>query len=76
MKALLITGQLAEDAVKRHAQESSVKIEVLALKVPVAALLTAEIIAQALKNVKRKDFDVVLVPGLIRGDARVISEVI
>ena len=50
-KVLLITGTLAEDTVKRYAQESSVITETLALKVPVAALLTPETIAKALKDV-------------------------
>jgi len=76
LKALLITGQLAEEAVKRYARESSVETEVLALKVPVAALLNAETIAQKLKSTKRRDFDVVLVPGLIRGDTRAISKAV
>jgi dihydropteroate synthase-like protein len=76
LKALLITGTLAEDAVKRYAQESSVKTEVRALNVPVAALLTPETIAKALKDAKPEGFDVILVPGLIRGDTAVISEAV
>ncbi len=74
LKVLLITGLLAEETVKRYAQNSSVKTEVEALKVPVAALLTPAYIASALKNLNSRDFDVVLVPGLIRGDAAVIAE--
>jgi dihydropteroate synthase-like protein len=76
LKVLLITGSLAEDTVKRYAQGSSVKTEIRALKVPVAALLTPEHIAKALKSAKHNnlDFDVILVPGLIRGDVSVISK--
>ncbi len=74
LKVLLVTGLLAEETVKRYAQSSSVKTEVLALKVPVAALLTPTYIAGALKNLNSCDFDAVLVPGLIRGDAAVIAE--
>ena len=73
MKVLLITGLLAEETVKHYAQNSSVKTEVLALKVPVAALLTPTYIADALENLNSRDFDVVLVPGLIRGDAAIIA---
>jgi len=71
---LLITGLLAETAVQHYAQESRVKTKVIALKVPVAALLTPENIAKALKNLKRHDFDVILIPGLTRGNASVIAD--
>ncbi|MGA3290253.1 MAG: dihydropteroate synthase-like protein [Candidatus Bathyarchaeia archaeon] len=74
MRVLLITGALAEDTVKRYAQESSTKTEAFALKIPVAALLTPETIAKALKDVDVKGFDVILVPGLVRGDTSVITK--
>ena len=53
----------------RYAKESSVETEVFALKVPVAALLSPEQIAKAIKTAGTSDFDVILVPGLLRGDA-------
>lgn len=74
MKVLLITGALAEDTVKRYAKESSVDTETLALKMAVAALLTPGTIAKALKNTKLTDFNMILVPGLVRGDTTVISK--
>ena len=74
MKVLLITGKLAEDMVKRYAKESNVETEVVALKTPVAAFLTPETIVEALKNSNIKNFDVILVPGLIRGDTTIISD--
>jgi len=74
LKVLLITGLLAENAVQHYAQESRVKTKVLALKVPVAALLTPERIAKALENLKRRDFDVILIPGLTRGNASIIAD--
>lgn len=70
---LLVTGLLAEGTVKRYAQESKVEAEVLALNISVAALLTPERIANELKNLKQGDFDVILIPGLTRGDAAVIA---
>jgi dihydropteroate synthase-like protein len=73
-KVLLITGTLAEDTVRRYAKESGVCTETIALKVPVAALLTPETIAKCLENICVKGFDMILVPGLIRGDAAVISK--
>ncbi|MEM3615127.1 MAG: dihydropteroate synthase-like protein [Candidatus Methanomethylicia archaeon] len=73
MKVLLVTGLLAEEIVKRYAGESSVETEVLALKVPVAALLNVEYIAMELKKLDLKDFDIILIPGLVRGDASIIT---
>ena len=74
MKVLLITGLIAEKTVKRYAKESSVETEVLALKVPVAALLNPEQIVKALKKTCAEDFDMILVPGLIRGDTSIIAD--
>jgi dihydropteroate synthase-like protein len=76
LKVLLVTGSLAEETVKRYAKESSVETETLALNIAVAALLTPQAIANALKNKRYADFNMILVPGLIRGDANVISKTI
>jgi dihydropteroate synthase-like protein len=76
LKALLVTGLLAEKAVKRYAKESSVETGVFAVKVPVAALLSPEQIAKALKKAGIQGFDVILAPGLMRGDAAVIEEAV
>ncbi len=75
LKVLLITGSLAEDAVRRYAKESSVETETLALKIAVAALLTPQSIAYALKTAKLEGFNMILVPGLVRGDTTVISKI-
>jgi dihydropteroate synthase-like protein len=74
VKVLLITGALAEEIVKRYAKESSVDTQTLALKMAVAALLTPQTIANALKTTKPTDFNMILVPGLVRGDTTVISK--
>jgi dihydropteroate synthase-like protein len=76
LNVLLITGKLAEDMVKRYAKESSTQTKVLALKIPVAALLTPETIAKALEKTKANNFDMILVPGLVRGDTAIISKVV
>jgi len=76
LKVLLVTGLLAEKTVKGYGEESSVETDVFAVKVPVAALLSPEQIAKALKNAGVQGFDVILVPGLMRGDAAVISEAV
>ncbi len=72
MKILLITGSMAKQAVEHFAKESKVETAVLALKVPVAAFLTPQIISNALT--KAKNFDLILVPGQIQGDASIISK--
>ncbi|MGW8289546.1 MAG: DUF6513 domain-containing protein, partial [Candidatus Bathyarchaeia archaeon] len=74
MKALLITGLLAEKAVERYAKESNIETSVLALGVSVAALLSPKQIAKALKKAGAQGFDLILVPGLMRGDASVIAD--
>ncbi len=74
MKALLITGLLAEKTVQRYVKESNVETDVFALNVPVAALLSPEQIAKALKKTGVKGFDLILIPGLIRGDAAIIAD--
>ena len=74
MKVLLITGALAEDIVKRYAKESSIETETLSLKIAVAAFLTPQTIADALKTKKLIDFNMILVPGLARGDTSLISK--
>jgi dihydropteroate synthase-like protein len=67
---------LAEKAVERYARESSVETEVFALKVPVAALLSPEQIAKVIKKERVSDFHMILVPGLMRGDASVIASAV
>jgi len=74
LKALLVTGLLAEDIVKQYAQQSSVETEVLALPVQVAALLKMPNIAKEHQKLSAHGVDVILVPGLIRGDTSVIAD--
>jgi dihydropteroate synthase-like protein len=76
LKALLITGKLAEDTVKQYAKESTIQTEVLALKTQVAALLTPQAISSALKKTSLKGFDLILTPGLMVGDTKPISEAV
>lgn len=74
MKVLLITGSLAEDTVKRYAQNSNIETKVLALPIQVAALLKLPNIAKELQKRDLKDFDAILVPGLIQGDTKIIAD--
>jgi len=75
LKVLLVTGALAEDSVKRYAKESNIETQTIALKIAVAAFLTPETIIKALKNIKLVDFNMILVPGLTRGDTSAISKI-
>ncbi len=74
VKVLLITGLLAKDMVTHYAQKSNMNTRVLALKVPVAALLTPKYIAKETEKLNLRDFDMILVPGLIRGDTSIIED--
>ena len=74
MKVLLITGQIAQNIVKEYAKESTVKTETLALNTAVAAFLTPQTILEQIKNTKLTGFNMVLVPGLVRGDTNLISK--
>ncbi len=76
MKVLLVTGLMAKDAVECYARESPVETKVLALNVAVAAFLTPQTISKALKAANLSGFDLILVPGLIRGDTAAISEAV
>ncbi len=74
MKLLLITGLLAEKIVKIYAKKSDIETDILALKVQVAALLTIKQINNSLKEIDVKKFDMILIPGLVRGDSISISD--
>jgi dihydropteroate synthase-like protein len=74
VKVLLITGLLAKDMVTHYAQKSITETGVLALKVPVAALLNPKYVAKETEKLNLHGFDMILVPGLIRGDVSVIED--
>jgi dihydropteroate synthase-like protein len=73
VKVLLVTGTLAETIVKQRAQTANLGTKVFALSLPVAALLTPERIAEDLKTLDLTDVDMILLPGLVRGDTKAIS---
>ena len=73
LKVLLVTGRLAENIVKNYAQQNSVEVEVIALNVPVAAFLNSETILEGLKNYDLKDVDIIITPGLSRGDTKTLT---
>lgn len=74
MRVLLITGFLAREMVERYARMSNVEAEVLALEVPVAAFLTPERIAREVERLDLRGYDMILVPGLVRGDVSIVEK--
>ncbi len=74
LKVLLVTGRLAEEMVKGYALQAPVETKVVALNYPVAAFLNSETITAGLKNCNLKDVDMILTPGLSRGDTKTIAD--
>lgn len=74
MKILLVTGQLAQDTVRSYAEQSSQETQTVALKIAVAAFLTPKRIAEDLKSRNLSGFDVIVTPGLVRGDTALVTE--
>ncbi len=74
MKILLVTSLLAEPIVKRYTKNSPMKPSVVTLPFPVAALMTTRYISSKLKDMTIKEFDIVLLPGLIKGDVSDIAK--
>ena len=75
VKILLVTGQLAKESVKKYVKTSTREVDVLALPVSVAALLTPSQIGEEILKRKLKSFDMILVPGLIKNDISEIEEI-
>ena len=74
MKVLIVTGIRAKDIVKENLRRSGFDHEICILPVPVAALMSTQYIASMLQKKDLSGIDVVLIPGLIKGDASVIRK--
>jgi len=68
-RVLFVTGRLAEGYVRRAAAASGVEHDVVALPYPVASLLTPRLIARHLKGMDISRYSMVVIPGMVRGDA-------
>jgi dihydropteroate synthase-like protein len=73
MRILLVTGKAASKIVEEYASRSGVNFEVYVMPHEVAALIPPREIAKRLKEEGVKDFDLILVPGLISGDISIIE---
>ncbi len=71
MKVLLITGRLAQGSVKEIASKHRGGHEVRVADVDVASFLTPKKILELLKHAGK--FDLILVPGLMKGDLKAIE---
>jgi dihydropteroate synthase-like protein len=74
MKALLVTGTLAEATVKQYASQSHTQTHVIALNTPVAAFLTPQTIIQTLQQTPLKDIDIILTPGQMPHNTQPITD--
>ncbi len=75
LKALLITGKLAYPIVKEALKKvSNVDATIKALNYPVASLMSVKYILENIKNDNVKSFDIIVLPGLVFGDAKIIEE--
>jgi len=72
MRVLIVTGRLAEDSVRRYITGLDVDIDVRVLPVSVAAFITPKAAAESLTSVK--GYDLILLPGTIRGDVTTVEE--
>jgi len=74
LKVLLVTGRLARESVEKAASQSGIDVDVIELPVSVAAFLSPEMIAEQLKSRVCKDYDFIIVPGLVKGDTSIVED--
>ncbi|AEH25362.1 dihydropteroate synthase-like protein [Pyrococcus yayanosii] len=70
MRILLVTGRLAEPLVRKYGKGC----DVFVTPVSVAAFLTPRMIADYLERAGIRDYDMILIPGLVRGSAEEVEE--
>jgi len=75
MKILIVTGRLAEESIKNSLTKIQHQVDVLTLPVSVAAFITPKLAAEYLKKQTLKGYDMILLPGAVRGDVTPVEEV-
>jgi len=73
LKALIVTGTLARQLVQDNVKQSHARAEVLSLPTQVAALMTPEYVSSRLSRMALQGFDLVMLPGMMRGDVSPVS---
>lgn len=79
MKILLLTGRLAEPLIREAARVAAPhhQCDVRVLPVVVAAFLHPRYVSNQLKGqVRAGQFDLILLPGLVSGDAKLVQETV
>jgi dihydropteroate synthase-like protein len=74
VKVLVVTGKLAFETVSHNVAESKYDVEVRPLSVSVAAFITPEFAAQSLVKAGVKGYNLILLPGTVRGDVTPVEE--
>lgn len=74
MRVLLVTGRLAEREVRRYASMSREEVETLVLPISVAAFITPKYAAERLRKKDLRGYDLILLPGAVRGDVTIVEE--
>ncbi|MGC8961847.1 MAG: dihydropteroate synthase-like protein [Candidatus Bathyarchaeia archaeon] len=74
MRVALVTGQLAKGIVERFSKGCGVESKVIALPIQVASLMNAAYIARRIRDYPLQGFDLILVPGLVKGDLNMVEE--
>jgi len=64
---------MARETVERYAKESSLETTVLPLPVSIAAFLTPVFVAEKLRGRDLSGYDMILLPGAVRGDVSVVE---
>lgn len=73
-RVLILTGSAAKNLVVNFTKEFSDKIEVQVLPISIAAFMNPNLIEKKLKSQDLSKYDYILVPGLMKGDLKEISE--
>ena len=76
MRYLLVTGELARGYVLRYAKLSGENFDVTSVPFPVAALLSPKNIINHLRKIDVKRYDMILIPGLIRWNAKIVEDAV
>lgn len=75
MKTLIITGKLAEEAVREKVRDF-IDIDVLALPVTVASFITPKYAANELQKHDLSNYEMIVVPGTMSGDLKIIEDAV
>jgi len=73
LRILVVTGKLAAEAVARKVEGTAHDVEVFPISVSVAAFITPEVAVEALGDIKG-EYDLILLPGTVRGDVSPVEE--